>query len=141
MNTIKIISTICLGIMLGLFVPDKEKNQLKAQQQESKIQLEEARLLIEKFQEHNEKAGGFVLLNKDVGSITFKNFEGEITWYQSWDLEKIKSDYSNVDFHPIKREMIHADKIIQVPHHACAFLRKGKIKDTRENYSIVYTTK
>jgi hypothetical protein len=139
MNTTKIISTICLGIVLGLLVPDKEKKQLKFENQESKIQIEESKLIIEKFQEQNEKPGAFVLLDEDVISITFQNFEGEITWYQTHDLENTESEYTSINFYPIQDEKIISGKILNVPSNAYAFLVKGKIDG--DTYSITYSHK
>jgi hypothetical protein len=106
-----------------------------------KIALEEKTLLIEKFEEKNDKPGGFVLLNKDVDSVTFKNFEGEIIWYQSYNIKNSNENSSNIDFHPIEHEPIIENKALKVPSNAHAFLRRGTIKNNEENYSVVYDTK
>lgn len=130
---------IVLGIVIGILITNKEKKELKTQNQEAKIQLEEANLITEKFQEQNEKPGAFVLLDEDVISITFQNFEGEITWYQTHDLENTESEYTSINFYPIQDEKIISGKILGVPSNAYAFLVKGKIDG--DTYSIAYSHK
>ncbi len=130
MKALKDITLIGVGVIIMSFIPDREKEKIKTE-------LEEAHLIINKLEQQSKKPGGFVLLNKEMKSITFENFEGTVIWYQTYDAEKLTGKYSSINFHPIQADEIVEGKKIPSPPKARAFLLQGQVIKGNE-YSIHY---